>query len=159
VATVLGQGVIAVPMPLVSRRMRRYLAGSGSMRSAMAVIIWAMCLSVIVGGLLVWLFDRTDFPDIGIGMWWALQTVTTVGYGDVVPTTTIGRVVGSVVMLSSIAFVSVLTAAITSAFIQRARQRHVLGTDDGGDADLAAKLDEISRRLDRIDEALRERQR
>lgn len=142
-----------MPMPLVTRRVSRYVAGSGSMRSAMAVIIWAMCVSVLLGGVLVWIFDRTDFPDVGIGMWWALQTVTTVGYGDVVPTTVVGRVVGSVVMLSSIAFVSVLTAAITSLFIERARRRHVLGQND----DLAGKLDEISRRLDRIDEALRRR--
>ncbi|HEX3647534.1 MAG TPA: potassium channel family protein [Pseudonocardiaceae bacterium] len=137
-------------MPLVSRRMSRYLAGSGSMRSAMAVIIWAMCLSVLVGGVIVWIFDRTDFPNAGLGMWWALQTVTTVGYGDVVPTTAFGRVIGAVVMVSSVAFVSVLTAAITSVFVQRARRRF-------GDDDLPARLDEISSRLDRIDDALRRR--
>lgn len=135
-------------MPLVSRPMSRYLAGPGSMRAAIAVIIWAMCVSVLLGGVLVWIFDRADFPDIGTGLWWALQTVTTVGYGDVVPKTTVGRVVGAVVMLSSIAFLSVLTAAITSVFVQRARRRF-------GEDDVAAKLDEISRRLDRIEDALR----
>jgi voltage-gated potassium channel len=121
------------------------------MRSAIAVIIWAMCVSVLLGGLLVWIFDRVDFPNVGLGMWWALQTVTTVGYGDVVPTTALGRVVGSVVMLLSIAFLSVLTAGITSVFIQRARRR--FDEDD----DLTRRLDEISSRLDRIDEALRQR--
>lgn len=140
-----------MPMPLVSRRVSRYLAGSGSMRSAIAVIIWAMCVSVLLGGLLVWVFDRVDFPNVGLGMWWALQTVTTVGYGDVVPTTALGRVVGSVVMLLSIAFLSVLTAGITSVFIQRARRRFEAGDD------LTRRLDEISSRLDRIDEALRQR--
>lgn len=142
-----------MPMPLVSRRVSRFLAGPGSMRSAMAVIIWAICLSVIVGGVVVWVFDPSDFPTLGISLWWALQTVTTVGYGDVVPTTVLGRVIGSVVMLSSIAFVSVLTASITSVFIERARRRRLLGEDD----DVTRKLDEISRRLDRIDEALRDR--
>lgn len=140
-----------MPMPLVSRRVSRYLRGPGTMRGAMAVIIWGMCASVLAGGLLVWLVDRVDFPTAGLGMWWALQTVTTVGYGDVVPTTPLGRAIGAVVMLSSIAFLSVLTAAITSVFVQRARQRH------GDDADLANRLAEISRRLDRIDEALRRR--
>lgn len=135
-------------MPLVSRRMSRYLAGPGSMRAAIAVIIWAMCVSVLLGGVLVWISDRSDFPHLGLGLWWALQTVTTVGYGDVVPHTPLGRVVGAVVMLSSIAFLSVLTAAITSVFVQRARHR--FGEED----DMAAKLDEINRRLDRIDAAL-----
>lgn len=137
-------------MPLLHRRVSRYLAGPGSMRGAIAVIIWAMCVSVLLGGVLAWIFDRADFPDIGTGLWWALQTVTTVGYGDVVPKATVGRVVGAVVMLSSIAFLSVLTAAITSVFVQRARRRF-------GEDDMAAKLDEISRRLDRIDDALRRR--
>lgn len=139
-----------MPMPLVSRRMSRFLSGPGTMRSAMAVIIWGMCVSVLLGGVLVWIVDRTDFPDIALGMWWALQTVTTVGYGDVVPTTPLGRLIGSVVMLSSIAFLSVLTAAITSVFIQRARRRF-------SEDDVSDKLDEISQRLDRIEEALRKR--
>jgi hypothetical protein len=142
--------VIVVPMPLVTRRVSRFLTGPGTMRSAMAVIIWGMCVSVLAGGVLVWVVDRTDFPNVALGMWWALQTVTTVGYGDVVPTTPLGRVIGSVVMLSSIAFLSVLTAAITSVFIQRARRRY-------REDDIPEKLDEISRRLERIEEALRKR--
>ncbi|HEY1569800.1 MAG TPA: ion channel [Pseudonocardiaceae bacterium] len=137
-------------MPLVTRRVSRFLTGPGTMRSAMAVIIWGMCVSVLAGGVLVWVVDRTDFPNVALGMWWALQTVTTVGYGDVVPTTPLGRVIGSVVMLSSIAFLSVLTAAITSVFIQRARRRY-------REDDIPEKLDEISRRLERIEEALRKR--
>lgn len=139
-----------MPMPLVTRRVSRFLTGPGTMRSAMAVIIWGMCVSVLAGGVLVWVVDRTDFPNVALGMWWALQTVTTVGYGDVVPTTPLGRVIGSVVMLSSIAFLSVLTAAITSVFIQRARRRY-------REDDIPEKLDEISRRLERIEEALRKR--
>ena len=140
-----------MPMPLVSRRMSRFISGPGTMRSAMAVIIWGMCVSVLAGGVLVWIVDRTDFPNVALGMWWALQTVTTVGYGDVVPTTPLGRLIGSVVMLSSIAFLSVLTAAITSVFIQRARRRYL------AEDDVSGKLDEISQRLDRIEEALRRR--
>ena len=48
--------------------------------------------------------NRWKFPDLGVGMWWALQTVTTVGYGDVTPHDTVGRLVGAVIMLESIAF-------------------------------------------------------
>ena len=36
----------------------------------------------------MWLIDRDDFPTIGSGLWWSIQTITTVGYGDNVPTST-----------------------------------------------------------------------
>ena len=39
----------------------------------------------IAGGVAIWLLDRDEFPTLGSGMWWSLQTVTTVGYGDHVP--------------------------------------------------------------------------
>ena len=41
--------------------------------------------------MLISVIDREEYPDVGIGMWWALQTVTTVGYGDVTPTHVAGR--------------------------------------------------------------------
>jgi voltage-gated potassium channel len=53
-------------------------------------------------------------------MWWALQTVTTVGYGDVTPTHFGGRLVGAAVMLEGTAFIAIVTAVITSTFIARA---------------------------------------
>ena len=49
---------------------------------------WIAIVTVVVaiaGGFAIWLLDRDEFPTIGSGMWWALQTVTTVGYGDHVP--------------------------------------------------------------------------
>src|SRR6478752_4649019 len=45
---------------------------------------------------LITLLDRQEFPSLGTGLWWALQTVTTVGYGDVTPATTAGRLVGAI---------------------------------------------------------------
>ena len=53
------------------------------------------------------------------GGWWALQTVTTVGYGDVTPARTSGRIVAAFVMLQGIAFLAILVAAITSTFVAR----------------------------------------
>ena len=46
------------------------------------------------GRVLISLIDSEEYPNLGIGMWWALQTVTTVGYGDVTPTHFSGRLVG-----------------------------------------------------------------
>ena len=59
----------------------------------------------------------------GWGLWWAVQTVTTVGYGDTVPQTLAGRALATLVMLTGIGFISVVTAAITAAFIESARRR------------------------------------
>ena len=64
--------------------------------------------------------DSENFPSVGLAMWWALQTVTTVGYGDVVPTTTFGRVLGGIEMVIGVSFIAFLTAGVTSTVIQRA---------------------------------------
>lgn len=135
---------------LLERRLNRFLAEPVSIRGAMAVIVWGMGLSVLLGGVAVWVFDRSDFPNLGTGLWWSLQTVTTVGYGDVVPTTAVGRVVGAVIMLEALAFVSILTAAITSNFVERARRPH-------RQDHLQERLDEIAARLDAIEATLRQR--
>jgi voltage-gated potassium channel len=55
-------------------------------------------------------------------MWWAIQTVTTVGYGDVTPRAPSGRIVATFVMLAGIAFLAIVTASITSTFVERANR-------------------------------------
>jgi hypothetical protein len=144
---------------LIERRINRFFAMPVSVRSAMGMIVWFMSLSVLLGGVLVWIFDRADFPNLGMGLWWSLQTVTTVGYGDVVPTTTVGRAVGAVIMLEAIAFISVLTAAITSSFVERAR-RQLLSSRASRDIEssvdpLQSRLNELDEKLDRIEAAIR----
>ncbi len=118
-------------------------------RRAGLLIAAATIAVTIVGGVLVTLIDQKDFPTLGEGMWWAVQTVTTVGYGDVTPTTTPGRLVGTVIMVTGIGFLSVVTASITAAFIEAARKR--IGA---GDQKLIAELAELNRRLERIEERL-----
>jgi voltage-gated potassium channel Kch len=83
-------------------------------------------------------------------MWWAMQTVTTVGYGDVTPAARSGRIVAAVVMLQGIAFLTITSAVITSTFIARARAEQ----DEVEEAGLEARLDELAQRLDRIEAAL-----
>lgn len=80
---------------LVRRRLDTFQRAPLSVRNAMGVIVAATLASVLVGGVLIRVIDPEEFPDLGTGMWWALQTVTTVGYGDVGPTTTAGRFVGA----------------------------------------------------------------
>ena len=104
----------------------------------------------VAGGIVIRFTDRQNFPTIGRGLWWSIQTVTTVGYGDAVPSTVLGRFVASVVMLMGIAFIAVLTAIVTAAFIEAARSRLV---ERAGDP-TAAKLDEISKRLAAVEAVL-----
>ena len=84
-------------------------------------------------------------------MWWAIQTVTTVGYGDLVPTSTTGRFIAALVMVVGIGFLTVITATITSTFIESARRRLQATRTDT----VSAKLDQIGTRLDAIEATLK----
>jgi Ion channel len=90
------------------------------LRSAVLVIVVSTAVIVVGSAALALLLDRRDFTDTGEALWWSLQTVTTVGYGDVVPVTTHGRIIAGVVMLLGIAASSVLTAFVTSALFEAA---------------------------------------
>jgi voltage-gated potassium channel len=120
----------------------------------MGIIIVATVLITVAGGITIRLLDHKDFSSIGQGMWWAVQTVTTVGYGDVVPHSSVGRAIGSVVMVTGIAFIALVTASVTAMLIEQARQRQEAPEDP-----LAARLDEIGTRLDAIDARLEGRER
>ena len=97
--------------------------------------------------------DRDNFPTLGSGLWWAVQTVTTVGYGDHVPTTRAGQLVAALVMLLGIGFVTVITASITGAFVARSRQKEVDAGSGGVSAD---QLADIIARLERIEAGMRQ---
>src|SRR5262245_44463976 len=140
---------------LVERQFSAFLRTPLSVRKAMAVIVTATVVSVVVGGALITFIDQDEFPDLGTGLWWALQTVTTVGYGDVTPANAVGRVVGAVIMLESIAFVAIVTAAITSSFVERARrEQQSAHPDAAGVEQLAAQLAEVKAHLERIQRLL-----
>ena len=104
----------------------------------------------LAAGLLMMVIDRDNYPTLGSGLWWAMQTTTTVGYGDNVPTTVGGRLLASLLMLFGIGFLTVITAAITSTFV--ARSRLELESDD--EAPTAEQLTQIDERLERIEAAL-----
>jgi voltage-gated potassium channel len=116
-----------------------------------ARIIASVTVSVtIVAGVLIHFTDKKNFPNIGDSLWWAIQTVTTVGYGDLVPTSSSGRLVAALVMVIGIGFLTVISAAITSTFIETARRR----IEDTMTDALSAKLDRIGARLDAIEARL-----
>jgi voltage-gated potassium channel len=108
---------------------------------------------VVIAGTIIWLIDRPEFEHLTEAFWYILQTVTTVGYGDVTPTDPTGRLVGALVMLLGLSFMSILTAIITSSFIEArgADRRDQEGAEeDARWARLEARLDEVIERLDRL---------
>jgi len=102
--------------------MNRFLREPISVRNAASVIVTATFIVVVGGGIAIRAIDHREYSSIWEGMWWSLQTVTTVGYGDVTPKDTAGKIVGAVVMLEGIAFLAIVTAAITSTFVTRAQR-------------------------------------
>lgn len=90
-------------------------------RRVFPYLVAVTALSAVATGLIAHLIDRKDFPTFGIGVWWAVVTLGTVGYGDVVPHTAWGRVLGGVVILFGVTFISFLVAIVTSLFIDTAR--------------------------------------
>jgi voltage-gated potassium channel len=77
---------------------------------------------VVVAGAAQSIFAAEEFGSLWDGVWWAVTTITTVGYGDIYPTTVQGRLIGMVVMIVGIAVASVLTAAIASRFVRDERE-------------------------------------
>jgi voltage-gated potassium channel len=121
--------------------MSKFLREPPSVRLAAGVIVTATTLVVIGAGILMRLLDHREYSTVWVGMWWALQTITTVGYGDVTPHERIGRIVAAFVMLEGIAFIAIVTAAITSTFVARAER------EQRDESDIEARLERIESML------------
>jgi voltage-gated potassium channel len=136
---------------LIERRLERFMREPPSVRNAAGVIVMATLVVVVGAGVAISLIDNEEYPNIGIGMWWALQTVTTVGYGDVTPTNVSGKLVGAAVMLEGAAFIAIVTAVITSTFVARATRESDAARmkDEVSDRELIERrFDELERKLD-----------
>ncbi len=154
-----GQRVRDLPHPnFVERSASKFLREPPSVRIAARVIVVATLMVVVGGGLLMRLADHKEYPTIGVGMWWAIQTVTTVGYGDVTPKALAGRIVASVVMLEGIAFLAIVTAAITSTFVARIQGEKVAAETAAAKTQeqrLEARFDQLEARFDQLDALIR----
>ncbi len=118
------------------------LFNSRRLRTILAVLIFFIFLF----GYLFYV-SEPDVRDLGDGIWWALVTITTVGYGDITPVTTLGRVVASSLMLLGLGLIATITAIVSAKFIQNFVDHH---TND----DVLEKLDEMQLELDDIKKKL-----
>jgi voltage-gated potassium channel len=112
-------------------------------RDAAIVVTAFWALAVVVFGIVERLVDPKSFHSVWLGMWWAIETVTTVGYGDIVPSQTAGKVIAAFLMLGGLSLISVLTAVITSSFVALAQERRHAGSEDP----VGQKLEEIAAEL------------
>jgi len=138
---------------LIERRIDRFMREPPSVRNAAGVIVLVTASIVVGAGVLISVIDHEEYPSIGLGLWWALQTVTTVGYGDVTPAQVSGRIVGAVVMLQGIALLAIVTAVITSTFVARASRDYQaqVARDELSDRELIERrFDELERKLDAL---------
>jgi voltage-gated potassium channel Kch len=103
---------------------------------------FVMLSITLIAALAVRLFAHGEFTSYGESVWWAAQTVTTVGYGDVIPQTGLSKVIAVIVMLLGISTVSLTTAVITSVVISTMQRRHP-AVDPYGEA-----LEDIAKRLE-----------
>jgi voltage-gated potassium channel len=120
-------------------------------RFAAYLVIAVWLVAIIAFGILERIVDPQSFPSIWLAWWWAVQTVTTVGFGDIVPGQTAGKVIGAFLMLGGLSFLSVLTATITSSFISR-RQRQA---QERGEDPIMRELTAVNQRLESLERELR----
>ena len=115
---------------------RRLLSTEGVRDAAVLALI-----SILGGGAAFATVEKNQGLTTWDGVWWAITTVTTVGYGEPGVTTDAGRVIGILLMVVGIGFVAVLTAAAAERFVRATRHEERVIED---------RLNEILRRLDAL---------
>jgi len=132
----------------------------------------SLVTSVIVGAssLLIWLIERdssgSNIHSYGDAVWWAMETITTVGYGDHHPITVPGRWIAAGLMVIGVALVGVITATVVTWFFSELDVlrdvRKIEAEEERTEASLAeilGRLAHLDERLDRLESALRDRSR
>jgi voltage-gated potassium channel len=108
------------------------------------VEVGVLTVGVVLGGGALLMLVEPDVVDgdYWTGVWWAAVTATTVGYGDVSPTTPLGRIVGVVVMIVGIAAMSTLIAAVAGYFVREDQNAEL--------REIVARLERIEARIDAL---------
>ena len=107
-------------------------------------ILGALIFFVCVFGY-VFYITEPGVDTFGDGIWWALVTVTTVGYGDITPSTTLGRFVASALMFLGLGLIATVTAIVSAKFTQNFVDTH---TND----DVLEKLEELEAEIEKLKE-------
>jgi len=100
-------------------------------RRKISVFLLTIVALVVLIGTLMYVIEgeRSGFTSIPVGIYWAIVTITTVGYGDVAPVTTLGRFVASLVMLLGYSIIAVPTGIVTASLQEAQREQRQSSTD------------------------------
>ena len=109
-------------------------------------ILLALIFFINIFGYLFYITEP-QIKTFGDGIWWALVTVTTVGYGDITPLTTPGRVVAGGLMFLGLGLIATVTAIVSAKFITNYVDHH---TND----DVLEKLEELEQEIDQINKKI-----
>jgi voltage-gated potassium channel len=153
--------LLVVPIPplrvVFSLRLVRSVFRRGHLERFLVVAL----LLVVNGAVAVYFYERHapggNIHTLGNSLWWAMVTVTTVGYGDYYPVTVLGRVTSLFIMAIGILTLAVVTAQVASSFLdQVSRQRapYTEARSEPGEVTLA----DLAERLARIEELLSQSQ-
>jgi len=138
-------------------RLERSVQRAVSRRRIFPYLAAATLVLALLAGLVMTIVDEKDFPNFGLAVWWAIVTLATVGYGDVVPTTVPGRIVGSAVIILGVTFLAFLTATVTSYFVSSDREQvkaRELEEQEAADEELRELLRRLESRLAAIESKL-----
>lgn len=122
------------------------------MRTLPAITI-ATALLVVIGALAVLDAERAapnaEITNFGDALWWSMVTVTTVGYGDIVPVTIIGRITTAGLMLVGISLIGAVTASVSAWFMSNAKSAEQENAADNGqrDSDIDARLSALEAQI------------
>jgi voltage-gated potassium channel len=116
-----------------------------------------LVVTVVVGGGVVFAaVEPEQHLSTWDGLWWATETVTTVAYGDIYPTTALGRIVATVVMITGISFLALLTGALAQRFLQE-RSEGEAPEPTPSEAEMMRRIGEMSYEIAELRRALGER--
>jgi voltage-gated potassium channel len=111
---------------------------------------------VLLGGAEA--FAAAEKVSLGTGIYWALQTMTTVGYGDVPPKTPLGRVIACILMIVGIGFFALITGAVAQRFLATEIEE-VGGEIEATEAELLEQIEALGRQLQTLEATVRRRAR
>jgi voltage-gated potassium channel len=94
---------------------------------SLGALIFILCLTLTISGALAYMIEGDEQPamfnSIPAAMWWAIETLTTVGYGDMVPSTAAGKLLGGVVSIVGIGTLALFSGVITVGFLEQIKIR------------------------------------
>ena len=120
---------------------------------------FVLLLVLVFGSFLFFLVEHgvnPEVPTYDSAMWYSIVSMTTVGYGDIVPITAIGRIIGTIIILSGMLYLSLLTATLAFSFIDffRTESRKSANRVEKKVIDYEKKIDELINTVDELKEEI-----